>query len=510
MKEYGGYMVKKTIYFLFLLSIIFMSSCTNIESHDKDMSSSMTLQKENPDIVNNTTQNTETTTVSTSSQTEISETQQETSSSVATSATDNTTVEVPSSTVTVSAPVTSAATTKSSTVVTTTAEVTTTQHTTTQPVVTTKVQQNIGTNSYTALNYPEQKAVWISYLEYLNILKGKSQSQFTQSVKSMYDNCVSMGINTVYVHARSHSDAYYQSDYYPWSKYASGTAGISPGFDPFAILVKEAHNRGLSIHAWVNPLRGMSEDDIANVPDSYLMKQWYNNQTSDIVKVKGIWYLNPAYQETNDLICNGIKEIISKYDVDGIHIDDYFYPTTDNYFDDEAFSNSGSSNRTQWRLNIVSNMVRGLYSSVKATNPTVLFGVSPQGNIDNNYNYQYADVRKWASQDGYLDYLVPQIYFGFRNATQPYERNLQSWCDMVTNSNVSLVVGLAPYKIGTVESTGEWASDTRILARQVEAFKNKGKYGGAAFFRYENLFCPSAAVAPSINTERQELVSVLQ
>lgn len=355
--------------------------------------------------------------------------------------------------------------------------------------------------------------MWISYLEFMSILKGKSQAQFKASVQTMYDNCVSMGINTLYVHARSHSDAYYASDLYPWSVNASGTIGVSPGFDPFQILVDEAHSRGLSIHAWINPLRGFTDADAQKIPDQYLIKQWYNDTNKRgnyVVNVNGTWYCSPAYQEVRNLIVSGVKEIVSKYKVDGIHIDDYFYPTTAASFDQTAFAQSGSSNLSQWRLDIVSSMVREIYSGIKSVNPTVLFGVSPAGNISNNYSTQYADVRKWTSTAGYLDYLVPQIYFGYKNTVQPYETNLQSWCDMVTLPNVKLVVGLAAYKIGTSDSTGEWANDTRILARQVESFRAKQKYGGMAFFRYESLFKPSSAVAAKVEQERAELVAILK
>ncbi|MCX7658013.1 MAG: family 10 glycosylhydrolase, partial [Oscillospiraceae bacterium] len=158
----------------------------------------------------------------------------------------------------------------------------------------------------------------------------------------------------------------------------------------------------------------------------------------------------------------------------------------------------------------ISAMVRELYSGIKSVNSTVLFGVSPQGNVNNNYSSQYADVRKWCSQNGYLDYIVPQIYYGFKNTSQPYATNLQSWCDMVTASGVKLVAGLAAYKIGTSESTGEWLNDKRILARQVETFKAQPKYGGVAFFRYESIFAPASGVAAQMEQEKAELAAVLK
>jgi len=355
--------------------------------------------------------------------------------------------------------------------------------------------------------------MWISYLEFQNILKGKTQAQFTASVRTMYDNCVALGINTVYVHARAHGDAYYVSDLFPWSANCTGTIAVEPSFDPFKILVDEAHARGLSIHAWINPMRGVKDTEIQQIPNRYLIKQWYNDSNKRgtyIVLVNGVWYFSPAYKEIRDLIIAGAKEIVSKYNVDGVHIDDYFYPTTQSSFDAAVFAQSGSSNLSQWRLDTISAMVRELYSGIKSVNSTVLFGVSPQGNVNNNYSSQYADVRKWCSQSGYLDYIVPQIYYGFKNTSQPYATNLQSWCDMVTAPGVKLVAGLAAYKIGTSESTGEWLSDKRILARQVETFKAQPKYGGVAFFRYESIFAPASGVAAQMEQERAELAAVLK
>lgn len=370
------------------------------------------------------------------------------------------------------------------------------------------------TSGYTALNYSPQSAMWISFLEFQSMLKGKSQKAFTQSVQTMYNNCVEMGINTLYVHARSHSDAFYQSDYYPWSKNVTGTLGQKPNFDPFKILVDEAHKRGLSIHAWVNPMRGVTDKEMPSVPDSYPMKKWYNDakkRGTYIVKVDGTWYCNPAYTEVRQLINNGVREILVKYKVDGVHIDDYFYPTTDKSFDAAAFAADGRGKTLdQWRLDTVSNMVAEMYKTVKSANKTALFGVSPQGNIDNNYQTQYADVRKWASAEGYLDYLVPQIYFGFKNKTQPYSTNLSNWMAMTTAPNVELVVGLAPYKIGTDDSAGEWKGEQQIIARQVRTFQGTDMYGGAAFFRYDSLFAPAKSVSSQVKAELEAIKAALK
>ena len=501
-------MKKIAIILGFFVIISSLASCGKIEKVNVVQETSQTLQVENPPQELTTTKET-----TPASATETVTTTPAVTTSTATSASTVTTVNTTAAKTSVKQPVTTSAQ-KTTTVhtTTTTPKVTTTvpATTSTAPAATTKTITN---STYNAINFAEQKAMWISYLEFQSILKGKTQAQFKASVQSMYNNCKSMGINTVYVHARSHSDAFYVSDLYPWSLNCTGTIDVSPGFDPFKILVDEAHSRGLSIHAWINPMRGLTDADMQKISNKYQIKQWYNDPAKRgtyIVSVDGTWYCSPAYKEVRNLITNGAKEIVSKYNVDGIHIDDYFYPTTATSFDTMAFSQSGSNNLSQWRLDTISSMVRELYAGIKSVNPTVLFGVSPQGNISNDYSTQYADVKKWCANQGYLDYIVPQIYYGFKNTSQPYATNLQSWCNLVTAPNVKLVAGLAPYKIGSVESTGEWENDTRIMARQVETFKAQPKYGGAAFFRYGSMFWPSAYIQPQMSKEIEELTAVLK
>lgn len=403
--------------------------------------------------------------------------------------------------------VTSATAVSETTAAITTAAAATVITTTAPPATTAAATTRItppSSSGYTPLNFKEQRAMWISYLEFQRILKGRTKDQFKASVAEMYNSCVNMGINTVYVHARAHSDAYYQSDFYPWSENCTGTLGKAPDFDPFEILVSEAHSRGLSIHAWVNPMRGLKTSQMEELSDTYPIKKWYNNPSlrgKYIVEVDGVWYCSPAYSEVRNLITAGVKELVSKYDIDGVHIDDYFYPTTAASFDRAAFASSGAADLNQWRLDTVSRMVREMYAGIKSVNSKVIFGISPQGNIDNNYQYQYADVRKWAANPGYMDYLVPQIYFGYRNRTQPYEENLKAWCDMVRNPDIKLVVGLAAYKVGSQEPTGEWAGDSSILARQIKTFRQSGKYGGAAFFRYDSMFCPASSISKKMRAE---------
>ena len=437
-----------------------------------------------------------------------------TQSTVADATTVSTTTAATTTTTTTTittAETTTTTTTTTTTITTTEATTTTTAATTTTQAATTTsaaIPQPSGSNSYKALNYKEVRGVWISYIELSSMLTGKDESQFTSSIRQVYANCVSMGINTVYVHVRSHGDAYYHSEYYPWSRYVTGTIGIAPSFDPLEIMVREAHAQGLSFHAWINPYRISSTSDIKSVSASYATGNWYSTSKGDrVIEVGSYYYLNPAYDEAVNLIAAGAREIVSNYNVDGVHIDDYFYPTTDASFDSKAFAASGYSSLSDFRMKNCDKAVKALYSAVKAGNSTALFGVAPQGNVQNNYYYMYADVEKWCSNSGYLDYIAPQIYFGFKNNSQPYETVLDQWQDMVSGTGVKLIPGLAVYKIGTEDSSGdgryEWINDTQIIKRQIQSAKAKSNYGGVILYSYNYVFDTSAAIKAEMSAVKE-------
>ncbi len=355
----------------------------------------------------------------------------------------------------------------------------------------------------------EVRAMWISYLEYGSMLKNKSESTFTAIFRNAMQTCKEMGINTVYIQARSYGDAYYPSDLYPWAANASGTFAKSPGFDPFGIMVREAHAQGMSVHAWINPFRGPTDAEMAKMPSSYPMKQWYDDASKKghyIVKhTDGRWYLNPGVEEARQLVLDGAKELIQKYPLEGLVIDDYFYPTTAASFDAKAFQESGSSDRTAWRKSNCDKLVKGLYDTVKGFKASMLFGVSPDGTINNNYTKHYADVRKWCSNTGYLDYISPQIYFGFQHPVVPYQRVLDEWNAMIKLSNIQLIPSLAAYKVGVSDQyagTGknEWIENHDLLSRQLVAARKKSAYGGIAFFRYDFMVGGSDALKKELST----------
>lgn len=367
--------------------------------------------------------------------------------------------------------------------------------------------------SYSAVNFSEQKGFWISYLEYMSIMKNKSESSFKKSVETYFDNIANLGFNTVYVHVRAFGDAYYDSELYPSGEQFDGTIGTKNNFDALQIMIDCAHARGLSLHAWVNPMRLMTAAQIKGIDDKYRIKKWYEkNNGTYIVETGGRLYLNPAYDEVTDLIADGISEIVANYDVDGVQIDDYFYPTTAASFDKTAYSASGTSlSLSNWRISNVNKMVKKLYSTVHSANDTVMFGISPQGSLENNYDELYADVRTWCAESGYCDYILPQVYFGFENVALPYNRVISEWSGMVTNRNVKLVIGLAAYKIGAADSyagaggKNEWLNNSDIMARQMISAQNLPNYGGVALYRYGSIFEPTSDVAAQVNKELENI-----
>ena len=340
----------------------------------------------------------------------------------------------------------------------------------------------------------ESRGVWLSYLEFDTILKGKSESSFRSSIQTAFQQIKDEGLNTVIVQVRPFGDALYDSQYFPWSYLCTGTEGRDPGFDPLAIMVEEAHSRGLLIEAWINPYRVRTSGNTNALSDDNPASQWLAEGSDAVIRYDGGISYNPGSDQARELIVNGVAEIVRNYAVDGIHFDDYFYPTTSASFDQETYqAQGGGLSLGDWRRENVNQLVRETYAAVKAEDPSVVFGISPQGNNTINYDSQYIDVEKWVSNTGYIDYICPQIYFGFENDTRPFQETLESWNAMITQSSVELRVGLGAYKVGTADSwagggANEWVDNSDLLARMVEASREQSHYGGFALYRHDFLF----------------------
>lgn len=352
-------------------------------------------------------------------------------------------------------------------------------------------------NKYEPLNYDEQKAIWFSYIDLAEFISGKSKSEFTKSISSALDNVSEAGFNTVYIHVRAFEDAFYSSKLFPKTSYLGTNT-----YDPLKIIISKAHKLNLSVHAWINPFRCGTSETVNLTADTYTVKKWYKDADKNgtyIVSVKDdehLW-LNPAYDEVRQLVADGASEIVENYNVDGIHFDDYFYPTTDKNFDKTAYQKSGADNLSEWRIDNINKMVKLVYNSVKKVNKDVKFGISPQGNIANDYQLQYADVKTWCSKDGYIDYIAPQVYYGY-SSTSPYLETIKKWSSIKTNKNIKLVIGLAEYKI---ISEDEYINNEGIIANQIKDAKKLSNYGGVAIYNYKNLFKAEEKFSSRINSE---------
>lgn len=331
---------------------------------------------------------------------------------------------------------------------------------------------------YPPQNYSYHTGLWIPYTYYDEYMSGKSEEEFRSIIREKLTEAKTDGVNTVYLHVHPFGDAYYHSEIFPKGSFLDGE------YDPLQIMLEEAHKLSLSAHAWINPLRCQTVEEMKQLPDTFILKTWTNDTENNFVKiVNDRWYLNPAYDETIKLVSQCVNEILNNYNVDGIHIDDYFYPTTAEDFDKEAFEASGNTNLTAWRTENCTRLVKAIYDTVKAYDSRVLFGISPQGNINSNYTTQYADVRLWGGESGYCDYIVPQLYFGFKNETCPFEPTLREWENIVKNSSVSLVIGVAAYKLGKEDKWAgaageqEWVENPDIIDEQIESVKKSSANG---------------------------------
>ncbi len=360
-------------------------------------------------------------------------------------------------------------------------------------------------------NLPEQaeiRAVWIPVMVYEHWISGNSESEFREHVRTAFRNCADFGLNTVFLHVRAYCDAYYDSALFPPGTYLDGT------YDPLEIMLEEAHALDLSVHAWVNPLRAQTVQAVSALDESYLLRQWHDTRNGTyLVDCDGRYYLNPAYPEVRQLVADGIAEIIQNYSVDGIHIDDYFYPTTDPDFDGQAFSESSAPDLAEWRRNNCNELIKLLYQTVKENNPEIPFSISPQGNFNINYNELYADVKRWVSEPGYCDIIIPQIYYGFRNDTCPFAETAELWAETVTVPE--LVIGLGAYKIGFSDKwagsgQSEFLTDSTVISRELEFVSGLENISGIALYSYSSLFEPEQSVSALVNAEKEHISELLQ
>ena len=354
----------------------------------------------------------------------------------------------------------------------------------------------------------EYRAYWFSfynYSQYQAKYKKQSASNFKSYFPSVLKHGKELGMNHIIVHVRPFGDAIYESKYFPWSSYISGEQGRDPGFDPLEIMVSAAHENGMKIEAWINPYRvTLNSTDYKKLSKDNPARKWQEGKSTkrNVLSYGGSLYYNPAKKEVRELIVNGVREIVENYDVDGIHMDDYFYPSfteenVDTAFDAREYHQSKEKKQgmsiAEYRRNQVNTLVRQIRKAIQEIDPEVTYGISPAGNLENltsDYAY-YVDIKRWLASDQYVDYICPQIYWGFQHPTAGFERVADQWAKLCKDSPVKLYIGIGVYRAGHEEGDSpseqkEWKSDADVLKKQVK-YGRKKKADGFAFFDYRDL-----------------------
>ncbi|MGW5365956.1 glycoside hydrolase family 10 protein [Actinopolymorpha pittospori] len=308
---------------------------------------------------------------------------------------------------------------------------------------------NIDWPSRPGLSAAEQQA------EYIRLLDEAKRNQF----------------NAVVVQVRPTADAFWPSPYEPWSEWLSGRQGQSPGYDPLAFAVREAHARNLEFHAWFNPYRVSMQADPSRLAPEHparLHPDW-------IVSYGGKLYYNPGIPEVRRFVEDAILDAVRKYDVDGVHFDDYFYPypVGTEQFDDEAtyqHYGAGFPSKADWRRDNIDRLIQELGERIKEAKPWVKFGVSPFAVWRNKatdpegsdttagvqtYDDLGADTRKWVREE-WIDYIVPQVYWNIGFAAADYAKLVPWWSAEVAGTDVHLIIGQATYKVGTSTQDPAW------------------------------------------------------
>ncbi len=358
----------------------------------------------------------------------------------------------------------------------------------------------------------EKRAIFISYIELSNYLRQDS-AVGKNIIDDMLDTISDFGFTMVILQVRSFSDAIYPSKFFPSSKTVVAKEGDALPFDLLAYFIEAAHKRQLELHAWINPyrIRSSAMEEVTYQNPAF---QWLSTNKVKEIEGKGLFY-NPAEAEVETLILDGIQEILDNYEVDGIHFDDYFYPDDTIDFENyqEALRKDATLTLRDYRLGVTTSLIKKTYRLVKKKDKTLLFGISPEGNIENNYHSNYIDTKLFATHEGYVDYLMPQIYFGFFNGVKPYYDTVKEWNALLRASSVKLLPALAFYKAGTIddyakEGKEEWLLYNNIIMREILVSRPLSKYGGFAIFRYDSIF--GTKLNQQAFLEKENLKSILK
>lgn len=352
----------------------------------------------------------------------------------------------------------------------------------------------------------EFRGVWIATVANIDWPSEQGLSTRAQQLEftRILDRHQQMGINAVIVQVRPAADAIYAKSREPWSEWLSGVQGRQPDpfYDPLSFMIEEAHKRGMELHAWFNPYRAVFRADGPVAPDHITRKkpEWFFNYG-------GKKLFNPGIPEVRQYIVQVIMDVVRNYDIDGVHFDDYFYPypVSGEHIPDAALYRKyapGGMTLEDWRRQNVNLLISELQDSINSEKSYVKFGISPFGIWKNmhqdfegsdtdggsTYYHQFADSRRWV-QEGWVDYIVPQIYFPFGHSLAPYDDLVLWWSENAFDRH--LYIGLGAYRIN------QWR-DRRQMPRQLGYARKYSEVGGVVFFSSNTLLQNPLGFADSL------------
>ena len=343
----------------------------------------------------------------------------------------------------------------------------------------------------------EFRAAWIATVDNIDWPSKKGLPSNVQKAEyiELLDMHVRNGLNAVIVQIRPATDAFYPSQYEPWSEWLTGKQGKppSPYYDPLQFMIEEAHKRGLEFHAWCNPYRAefiVGRSSIAPTHVTRLHPEWF-------LKYGDKRYFDPGNKEAQRFVVKVIRDVVSRYDIDAIHFDDYFYPyriAGREFPDDKTYAKYGNGlSRADWRRSNVDSVIVMLSKAIKEENKYCRFGISPFGVWRNksqdpegsdsragqtNYDDLYADILLWL-KEGWIDYVAPQLYWEFSHPNAPYTPLLEWWSQHAYGKH--LYIGLGIYRAAGANVAAPW-KDLTLLPRQVQATQETTNVDGAIYF----------------------------
>ncbi|MCM8535465.1 MAG: family 10 glycosylhydrolase [Lentisphaeraceae bacterium] len=342
------------------------------------------------------------------------------------------------------------------------------------------------------------RAVWIATVKNMDwpSKPGLPIAQQMQEARAYLDKAVELNLNAIIFQVRPHCDAFYRSDLEPWSYYLTGQEGKDPGYDPLQFWITEAHKRGLELHAWFNPFRAKHPAmKSAHSPKSIVARRphWKYNLKN------GYEWLDPGMKENHDFSKAVILDVLRRYDVDGIHLDDYFYPypeySKNGEFPDwqtyQKYKNAGGTlSHKDWRRNNIDEFVKDLHFSIKKFGRAVRFGISPFGIWRPNhpkgikgldvYDVLSADSKKWIN-NGWVDYIAPQLYWSNKSVKQNFTR-LVDWWRQQNLRGKDIYPGLACYKVK------DWPDGSKQLVEQINVIEQRADVRGFIHFNMKTIY----------------------